>query len=97
MENKRRLVEKELSEALGSEGKIKILRLLAEKPNNLFTMYSILKSTGLRRQDTNKHIQRLCDIEWVKQQTYGVKKYQLNLEKKEVRNLIDFLRAVEAI
>ncbi len=97
MEDRRRQVEGELIEALGSEGKIRILRMLAEKPNDLLTAYSIVKATGLRRQDTNKHLKKLCEIGWLKQHRYGVAKYQINVEKDAVKRLIEFFTAIEAI
>jgi len=93
----RKAVREELVEALGSEGKLRVLLALSEQPNNLFTTYSIVKATGLRRQDARKVIERLCELGWVKQQTYGLKKYQINLEKEEVKHLLNFLRSVEAV
>ena len=93
----RRAVREELIEALGGEGKLKVLLALSEQPNTLFTTYSIVKATGLRRQDAKKVIERLCELGWVKQRTYGLKKYQINLEKEEVKYLLNFLRSVEAI
>jgi len=93
----RRAVREELVEALGGEGKLKVLLALSEQPNTLFTTYSIVKATGLRRQDVKKVIESLCELGWVKQRTYGLKKYQINLEKEEVKHLLNFLRSVEAI
>jgi len=93
----KRAVREELLEALGSEGKLKVLLALSEQPNSLFTTYSIVKATGLRRSDAKKVVEKLCELGWVKQQTYGLKKYRINLEKEEVKHLISFLRAVEAI
>jgi len=93
----RKAVREELVEALGSEGKLRVLLALSEQPNTLFTTYSIVKATGLRRQDAKKVIERLCELGWVKQLTHGLKKYQINLEKEEVKHLLNFLRSVEAI
>jgi len=93
----RRAVKEELLEALGSESKLRILLALSEHPYTLFTTYSIMKATGLRRQDANKMIKRLCELGWVKQQTYGIRKYQLNVEKEEVKHLLTFLKSTEAI
>lgn len=90
-------IQEEVIEALGSEGKIKILLTLAQKPLELHTTYTILKHTGLRRQDANRILKKLCAIRWVKQHQYGVKKYQLNIEKEEVRLLINYLKSIEAI
>jgi hypothetical protein len=42
-------------------------------------------------------IKRLCELGWVKQQTYGIRKYQLNVEKEEVKHLLTFLKSTEAI
>lgn len=97
MEDRRRRVEEELIEALGSGGRIKVIRLLAERPSASYTIYSIRKFTGLRRQDANKILKKLCDIGWVKQHHYGVRKFQINAEKKEVAHLIEFLKSIEAV
>ncbi|NHV97262.1 MAG: hypothetical protein HA494_05685 [Thaumarchaeota archaeon] len=97
MEDKRRRVEEELVEALGSEGKIRTIITLAEKPNQLLTAYAVAKRTGLRRQDADKILKKLLQLGWVKQHTYGVKKYQINIDKDEVKKLTEFLRAIEAI
>ncbi|MEM1995351.1 MAG: hypothetical protein QXW32_07785 [Nitrososphaerales archaeon] len=97
MEDKRRQIEEELIETLASEGKIRILRMLAENPTRFYTAYAVRKRTGLRRQDANKILNKLVELGWIKQHAYGVKKYQINLDKKEVKHLVEFFKAVEAI
>jgi hypothetical protein len=97
MEDRRKQVEEELTEALGSEGKIRILRRLAENPTAIFTKYALVKATGLRDQDARRILEKLCQIDWVKLITNGVVKYQINTENQMVKQLIDFLKAVEAI
>jgi DNA-binding MarR family transcriptional regulator len=97
MEDRRRRVVEGLVEALGSEGRIRTLVTLAEDPDQLFTAYAVAKRTGLRRQDAEKILKKLCEMGWVKQYTYAVKKYQINTEREEVRRLTEFLKAIEAI
>ena len=97
MEDRRKQVEVQLIEALGSEGKIRILRKLAEDPDGLFTAYVLAKATGLRRQDAHKILGKLCQIGLVKPVAYGVTKYQINVESDIAKRLIDFFKSVEAV
>lgn len=97
MEEKKKQVETQLIEALGTEGKIRILRRLSENPTGLFTAYVLAKVTGLRRQDTHKILEKLCQMGLVKSVAYGVTKYQINVENDLAKRLIDFFKSVEAV
>lgn len=74
VEDRRKQAERELVEVLGSEGRLKLLITLARRPNDLFTIYSLVKATGLRRQDVRKYVEKLHELGWVKLHSYEVKK-----------------------
>ncbi len=88
-------IRREITEALGSVGRFRIIAELAKDPNESFTKYTILKGTGLKRVDVKSNLERLVSIGWVKEYKSIYPKYQINPENKRVQLFVDFLRKSE--
>ena len=78
---------------LGSIGKIKIMKALAEE-NKLATIYVLHKKTHLKREDIKNNISDLVKIGWVTQSKYANIMYGINRENKYVSELIKFFNNV---
>lgn len=78
---------------LGSIGKIKIMKALAEE-NKLATIYVLHKKTHLKREDIKNNILDLVKIGWVTQSKYANVMYGINKDNKYVSELIDFFNNV---
>ena len=78
---------------LGSIGKIKIMKALAEE-NKLATIYVLHKKTHLKREDIKNNILDLVEIGWVTQNKYANVMYGINRDNKYVSELIDFFNDV---
>jgi hypothetical protein len=78
---------------LGSIGKIKIIKALAEE-NKLATIYVLHKKTHLKREDIKNNISDLLKIGWVTQSKYASIMYGINKENKYVNKLIEFFNDV---
>ena len=78
-----------VEEGLGSIGKIKILRALAEE-KKLLTVYRLHKKTHLKREDIKRNVAELVKIEWVIEQKISNSLYSINRENKYVQRLVLF-------
>ncbi len=78
---------------LGSLGKIKIIKALAEE-NKLATIYALHKKTHLKREDIKNNLDDLVKIGWVTQSKYASMMYGLNRENKLLNRLIEFFKEV---
>ena len=88
------MTSKEIIETgLGSIGKIKIMKALAEE-NKLATVYVLHKKTHLKREDIKNNILDLVKIGWVTQNKYANVMYGINRDNKYVSELIDFFNDV---
>jgi len=86
-------IRAELSEALGSFGRIRIIMALAREPNQAFTTYAIREASGLQhREDIKANLEKLVAIGWIKQYKSQFTKYQINLENERVKLFVDFLQ-----
>ena len=74
---------------LGSIGKIKILRALAEE-KKLLTVYGLHKKTHLKREDIKRNLVELVKIEWVIEQKISTSLYSINRENAYVQKLVIF-------
>jgi hypothetical protein len=74
---------------LGSIGKIKIIKALAEE-SKLATIYVLHKKTHLKRQDIKNNLNDLVGIGWVTQSKYANLMYGINRENKFVSKLLEF-------
>ncbi|HEX2471477.1 MAG TPA: hypothetical protein VHJ59_01875 [Nitrososphaera sp.] len=78
---------------LGSIGKIKIMKALAEE-NKLATIYVLHKKTHLKREDIKNNISDLVKIGWITQNKYANVMYGINRDNKYVSELIEFFNDV---
>lgn len=74
---------------LGSIGKIRIIKALAEE-SKLATVYVLHKKTRLKREDIKNNLDDLMRIGWVKQSKYANVMYGINRENKYVSRLVEF-------
>lgn|SRR6187551_1161269 len=74
---------------LGSIGKIKILRALAEE-KKLLTIYKLHKKTHLKREDIKRNLSELIRIDWVIEQKISNSLYSINRENKYMQRLLLF-------
>ena len=78
---------------LGSIGKIKIIKALAEE-NKLATLYVLHKKTHLKREDIKNNVGDLLKIGWITQSKYANIMYGINRDNKYVSELIEFFKNV---
>ncbi len=78
-----------VEQGLGSIGKIKILRALAEE-RKLLTVYGLHKKTHLKREDIKRNLSELIKIEWVIEQKISNSLYSINRENKYMQRLVLF-------
>jgi DNA-binding transcriptional ArsR family regulator len=78
---------------LGSIGKVKIIRALAEE-NKLATIYVLHKRTHLKREDIKNNLDDLVRIGWVIQSKYANVMYGINRENRYISRLIEFFSDV---
>ena len=78
---------------LGSIGKIKIMKALAEE-NKLATIYVLHKKTHLKREDIKNNMLDLLKIGWVIQSKYANVMYGINRDNKYVTELIHFFNNI---
>jgi hypothetical protein len=78
---------------LGSIGKIRIIRALAEE-NKLATVYVLHKKTHLKREDIKNNLDDLVRIGWVTQSKYANMMYGINRENRYVSRLVEFFNDV---
>ncbi len=80
-----------IESGLGSIGKVKVLRALAEE-NKMATIYLLHKKTGLKREDIKSNLDDLVRIGWVKETKYANALYGLDLENEYVVLLVRFFK-----
>ncbi|MFQ6065395.1 MAG: hypothetical protein ACE5L6_07965 [Candidatus Bathyarchaeia archaeon] len=90
-------VWKQIEAGLGSVGKIRIMRIMFEKPNQVFTKYGLEKDTGLKPVDVRSDLKTLIEIGWVKEHQYDPKTYEVNMENPVVKHLYDFFKRIRHI
>ena len=78
---------------LGSIGKIRILKALAEE-NKLATIYVLHKKTHLKREDIKNNLDDLVRIGWVTQSKYANVMYGLNRWNSYVSRLVEFFNDI---
>lgn len=80
-----------IESGLGSIGKVKVLRALAEE-NKMTTLYTLHKKTGLKRDDIKSNLDDLVRIGWVKEMKYANVLYGLDFENEYVAKLVQFFK-----
>ncbi|MGI0002149.1 MAG: hypothetical protein ACRD42_03610, partial [Nitrososphaeraceae archaeon] len=66
-----------IEKGLGSLGKIKLVKALAEE-DRMMTIYSLHKKTHLKRDDIKRNLKDLVEIEWVIEEKLANVLYRLN-------------------
>lgn len=79
-------------EALGSLGRLKILRVLAASGFPSYTRYGLEKATGLKPMAVRKHLKVLVELGLVKELSLTPVVYQINCQKAFVASLVEFFR-----
>jgi response regulator of citrate/malate metabolism len=85
-----------IEKGLGSLGKIKLVKALAEE-DRMMTIYSLHKKTHLKRDDIKRNLKDLVEIEWVIEEKLANILYKLNRQNENVQHLLTFFRNVEYI
>ena len=85
-----------IEKGLGSLGKIKLVKALAEE-DRMMTIYSLHKKTHLKRDDIKRNLKDLVEIEWVKEEKLANVLYRLNRQNENVQHLLTFFKNVEYI
>ena len=78
---------------LGSIGKVKIIKALAEE-GKMITIYTLHKKTHLKRDDIKRNLDDLMKIGWVNQSKLANVMYSVNRENDYVNRLIVFFMDV---
>ena len=85
-----------IEKGLGSLGKIKLVKALAEE-DRMMTIYSLHKKTHLKRDDIKRNLKDLVEIEWVIEEKLANVLYRLNRQNENVQHLLTFFKNVEYI
>ena len=94
----RRHVDREVERGLGSVGKLKILRLLLERPDQAFTRYAIGQKVSNDPASIRNDLKTLVEINWVNEfKVQHLSKYSINLDKDVVRQLAIFFQELRHI
>ena len=78
---------------LGSIGKIRIMKALAEE-SKLATVYVLQKKTHLKREDIKNNLDDLVRIGWVTKSKYANMMYGLNRQNNYVGRLVEFFNDI---
>jgi DNA-binding transcriptional ArsR family regulator len=82
-----------VEQGLGSIGKVKILKALAEG-EKLATIYVLHKKTHLKREDIKRNLRDLIEIGWVMETRLANAMYSINEGNDYVKQLIIFFSRV---
>jgi phage gp29-like protein len=94
MEVRNKTIEAKIEIGLGSRGRLRIIRELANRPEFLFTKYALEKRTGLRSVDVKADLKSLLDFGWVKENRQRLVKYKINLDDELVKKTIDYFKSI---
>jgi len=81
-----------VEEALGSLGRLKILRILAARGFPSYTRYGLEKATGLKPMAVRRHLKVLVELGLVKEFRLTPMVYQIDYEKAFITSLVEFFR-----
>jgi len=85
----------EVENALGSVGRLRILRVLTEHPHRQYTKYTLKRKTGLSSKELERQIRTLIEIGWVEEYPHRPRTYRANLKKTPVKLAAEFLRRLK--
>ena len=94
MNKEKEMTSKQIIEiGLGSIGKVKIMRALAEE-NKMATVYILHKKTHLKREDIKRNLEDLVKIGWVRKGKLANIMYSINKENEYINRLLVFFSDV---
>jgi DNA-binding IclR family transcriptional regulator len=94
MISERKITNKDIIETgLGSIGKVKIMKALAEE-SRMITIYTLHKKTHLKREDIKRNLDDLRKIGWVNESKLANIMYSINRENEFVNRLTAFFTDV---
>ena len=79
--NSRRTSKEIIEQGLGTLGKIKILKSLAEN-GRMLTIYVLHNKTRLKREDIKRNLNDLMEIGWVKETRMANKMYSFRFTER---------------
>jgi len=88
----------ELEVGLGCGAQFRVLLHLVLKPEEAYTKYGLVKTTGLRTPAITQHLERLVELSWIKKRNSSSASYQINLENETVKliqNLLSELKTAK--
>ena len=95
---KRRQLDREVERGLGSVGKLKILRLLIERPDQVFTRYAIGQKISNDPASIRSDLKTLVELNWVNEfKVQHLSKYSINLDQDVVKQLSVFFQELRRI
>ena len=86
---------KELEQGFGSGAKFRILIHMILKSDKSWTMYALIKATGLRYTAVKEYIQTLVQLRWIVEDTrtpFSSISYCLNMNNKMVGLIYEFIK-----
>ena len=96
MSPKRRVEDRsEVETGLGSMGRIRLIRILTEHPNQQYTKYTLARTTGLNSKEVGRQIQTLVDLGWVKEFSDEPKTYTANMGNRVVKLTAEFFHKLK--
>ncbi len=89
---------RQVEAGLASAGKLKILRLLMEKPDHAFTRYEIGKRVTSDPISIRNDLNTLVEIGWVTElKIQHLTKYSINLDNEIVKRLAAFFKEIKYV
>jgi DNA-binding IclR family transcriptional regulator len=88
-------VWKELELGLGGGSKFRILVYLISNPNEAFTKYALTKASGLRAPTVENYLKTLLELNWVEENSFTPKTYQINLKNALVNTLFQSFQKIK--
>ncbi len=85
-----------IEKGLGSLGKIKLIKALAED-DRMMTIYALHKKTHLKREDIKRNLNDLIEIGWVREKKLANVLFMLNRQDENIQHLLTFFKNVEYI
>lgn len=83
-----------IEKALGSKGRLRILRCLYENLPSSLTRYGISKRTGLDQSEAKRDLEVLLELAWISTEPLTPPTFRLNLENPSVKSFVAFLETL---
>ena len=93
----KKLVRRQIEEAIGSKGRLRIVGTLASSPMELLSRYALGRKTGIRHAYIKSDLEKLVRLGWVEELNSLTKKYRLNTKHPQVEHILEFLKKVDYI